>query len=178
MSFETDNAIFFYGHKNYKYSWMSNFYMCKFISNGIEFNCSEQYFMKKKQEQFDPDNTTLANDIIKTKSPAVAKKLGRQVKNYDESTWDSLRYNIMLDAIRLKMQYNFDLKEKLIATHPKQLYEASHFDKIWGIGKSVANIKYEYERTNTFKSNGLNLLGKALMEVREEIIADENEYKV
>lgn len=172
MSFETTNAIFFYGHKNYKYAWMSNFYPCKFISNGVEFNCSEQYFMKKKQEQFDPDNVILANDIIETKSPAVAKKLGRQVKNYDEVVWASLRYNIMLDAVRLKMQYNFDLKEKLISTYPKQLYEASHFDKIWGIGKSVSKVKSEYQESNSFKSNGLNLLGKVLMDVREEIIAD------
>ena len=43
------------------------------------------------------------------------------------------------------------------------LVEASPFDRIWGIGFTAANAEVSKE------SWGLNLLGKALMEVRDEL---------
>jgi ribA/ribD-fused uncharacterized protein len=48
-------------------------------------------------------------------------------------------------------------------TKDSMLYEASKFDRIWGIG---------YDRETAIKIDkslyGLNLLGKALMQVRSE----------
>ena len=56
------------------------------------------------------------------------------------------------------------IKEKLIATKPKTLYEASKNDKIWGIGY------YANSAINTKKDKfGQNLLGKALMQIRDEL---------
>jgi len=46
------------------------------------------------------------------------------------------------------------------------LVEASPYDKIWGIGMSVDNENIE----NPLTWKGLNLLGFALMEVRDELI--------
>ena len=40
----------------------------------------------------------------------------------------------MLDALRLKFNQNEIIKQKLLETKPKLLYEASKNDKIWGIG--------------------------------------------
>jgi ribA/ribD-fused uncharacterized protein len=161
---ETEDEIYFYGLKN-EFSYMSNFYKTKFMDeDGIEFNCSEQYFMYNKCKVFDPTNSKLLEAILKENSSTKIKKYGRQVKNYDDNIWEQIRYNIMLCALRLKFNQNENIKQKLIATNPKILYEASKYDKIWGIGF------YDMDAINTDKKNfGRNLLGKALMELRNEL---------
>lgn len=160
---ETTDAIYFYG-LNDEFSYMSNFYKVTFTENNIKYNCSEQYFMYYKCLMFEPDNEQLLNEILNTNSATVVKKLGRQVKNYDETKWNQHRYDIMKKALILKFTQNFNIKEKLLSTKPKQLYEASKYDKIWGIGY------YAEDAIKTDKSKyGSNLLGKCLMEVRELI---------
>lgn len=56
------------------------------------------------------------------------------------------------------------LKKKLLNTKDKVLFEASKYDKIWGIGYNT-KIAYKIDK----EKYGLNLLGKVLMEVREEL---------
>jgi predicted NAD-dependent protein-ADP-ribosyltransferase YbiA (DUF1768 family) len=73
---ETNDAIYFYGHKN-PFGYLSNFYPCEFKSickvndskRTIAFNCSEQYFMFKKCQLFDPANTMLMHKIISEINP-------------------------------------------------------------------------------------------------------------
>jgi hypothetical protein len=162
---ETINAIYFYGLKN-KFAYMSNFFLTSFSDdNGNAFNCSEQYFMYHKCLTFDKHNISLLNNILFEKSPAKIKAYGRQVKNFDEKIWNNIKYNIMLDGLRLKFKQNSIINNKLKATNNKILYEASKYDKIWGIGYS----DYEAISINPSKY-GQNLLGKALMEIRSEIL--------
>lgn len=162
---DVDNTIYFYGIYD-EYYCFSNFYKCGFNDENLTYNCSEQYFMKKKQEQFDPENDNLANDIMKTDSPAQIKKFGRMVKNYDENEWNKKRFNYMCDAIYLKFSQNIELKNILISTDNKILVEASPYDKIWGIGISPEDAK------KGKKWNGQNLLGLALMKVRSIIMSN------
>lgn len=86
------------------------------------------------------------------------------VKNYDENIWNDIRYEVMKSGLRLKFTQNLGLKNLLIGTGTKTLYEASAYDKIWGIGFSPQNApnvnKYLF---------GRNLLGNALMDIRDEI---------
>lgn len=161
---ETDTEIFFYGIKD-KYSYMSNFYKVNFTDeNNIKYCCSEQYFMYKKCETFDPTNDNLLKLILAEKSATKIKKLGRQVSNYDETIWKNSRYDIMVEGLKLKFSQNEDIKQKLLLTSNKSLFEASKYDKIWGIGY------YANDAINTDKSKfGTNLLGKALMEVRTHL---------
>lgn len=161
---ETDTEIFFYGIKD-KYSYMSNFYKVIFTDeNNINYCCSEQYFMYKKCETFDPTNDNLLKLILSEKSATKIKKLGRQVSNYDETIWKNRRYDIMVEGLKLKFSQNEDIKQKLLLTSNKSLFEASKYDKIWGIGY------YANDAVNTDKSKfGTNLLGKALMEVRTHL---------
>ena len=85
-------------------------------------------------------------------------------KNYNDTIWNEKRYGIMLDALRLKFNQNPSIKQKLLLTGPKTLYEATKNDKIWGIGF------YDADAINTDKIKfGTNLLGKALMEIRAEL---------
>ncbi|KAF1780386.1 Conserved hypothetical protein CHP02464 [Phytophthora cactorum] len=176
---ETDYAVFFYGQREPKFGFLSNFHPCEFTDpEGQRFYSSEQYFMKRKQELFDPDNGKLAIAILRAKAPAVAKKLGRQVKNYDDEVWAEHRYEVMLEALKLKFSSDEDLAAKLLATSNKSLYEASRRDAIWGIGLSVASVAKMLRESESFRRTGdvdtetrnlcfgKNLLGNALMEAR------------
>ena len=161
---ETEKEIYFYRVSD-KFGYMSNFYKTIFKGeDGTIFNCSEQYFMYHKCKQFDPENKILINLILKENNPMKIKFYGRQVQNYDNAKWLELRYTIMVNALRFKFGQNPVIKNKLLSTENKIIYEASQEDKVWGIGfydKDAINVD-----KNTF---GLNLLGNALMDVRLEL---------
>jgi len=161
---ETDTEIYFYNLKN-KFNYMSNFYKTIFTDkDGIKYNCSEQYFMYHKCKIFDPKNNILLETIITETSATKIKKYGRQVQNFNDIFWKEKRYNIMLEALRLKFNQNEIIKQKLLETKPKILYEASKNDRIWGIGY------YDKDAMQIDKSKfGENLLGNALMEIRSEL---------
>lgn len=161
---ETETEIYFYNLKN-KFNYMSNFYKTNFTDkDGIKYNCSEQYFMYHKCKIFDPKNNILLETIITEKSATKIKKYGRQVQNFNDKIWKEKKYNIMLEALRLKFNQNEIIKQKLIETKSKILYEASKNDRIWGIGY------YDKDAIKIDKIKfGENLLGNALMEIRSEL---------
>lgn len=141
----------------------SNFYPCEFKDdNENTFYSSEQYFMYCKALMF--EDNKMATKILRNKSPALAKKYGRLVKNYSEDVWEVFREDIMTDALRFKFNQNPVLARKLKLTGNAILVEASPTDKIWGVGLSLTSILI-YNKT---KWKGLNLLGKCLMRVRGE----------
>jgi len=102
-------------------------------------------------------------DVDETTSSCMryVKGLGREVKNFDESKWNTNRERIVLEGNKLKFGQNEELRQKLIQTEEKIIVEASPSDKIWGIGMG------ESKAISSGESGwGLNLLGKALMETR------------
>lgn len=165
------------------YGEFSNFYPSKFKSiepkimltykNGdkkeVEFTCSEQYFMYRKATTF--KDSVIASKILTSKvAPYKYKDLGKEVRGYVDSVWDEVRYNHMLDGIRLKFTQDPKLKEFLLSTGDSILVEASPFDKIWGIKKGVVDKKNRpTDWKNVSNWGGLNLLGFALMELRDEL---------
>lgn len=163
ISMETETEIYFYGTKD-RFDYMSNFYRTSFVENGIPFNCSEQYFMYHKCLLFDPKNKRLQYTILRESCPSKVRQFGRQVANYNEEIWEKERYNIMLNALKLKFGQNYAIKEKLLSTGNKNLYEASKHDRIWGIG--YRDMDALYKPRHKF---GQNLLGKVLMEIRNEL---------
>jgi ribA/ribD-fused uncharacterized protein len=162
---ETDTEIYFYNLKN-KFKYMSNFYKIEFTDkDGIKYICSEQYFIYHKCKTFDPKNNILLETIITETSATKIKKYGRQVQNFNDIIWKEKRYNIMLEALRLKFNQNEIIKQKLLETKSKILYEASKNDRIWGIGYCDKDA-IQLNDKNKF---GENLLGNALMEIRSEL---------
>ena len=153
--------IFFLGTSG-NYGFLSNFYKCSFTVEGVTFNCSEQYFMKRKQEAFDPDNHQLAQCILGETNSVMIKKYGSMVKNYNDKTWNSLRYNVMCDALHYKFTQNPNLMQNLIETGDTILVEANPHDNIWAIGLSLQIARTVPES----EWKGQNLLGKALMHTR------------
>ena len=161
---ETDNAIYFFG-KSGLHGYMSNFYSCNFDDEkGNKFNCSEQFLMYYKAILFEPDNDELHAKILGESDPRVIKAYGRKVQYFDGKIWDSRKKIIMLRGLRHKFTKNRDLRKKLIDTKQKKLFEASPYDRIWGIG---------YDSQTAPGTNpelyGENLLGKCLMEIRKEL---------
>lgn len=163
------DPLFFWGHdpvKNGKDACFSNWCLAKFKDeNGQEFSDTETYMMHRKALLFKDDAT--AKQILTCKNdPKRAKALGRKVKNFDEKIWAANREQIMYDGLLLKFGQNAgEMKSHLILTGDRLLVEASPYDKIWGIGLSAETAK----NTPQDKWPGLNLLGKCLVKVREQL---------
>lgn len=147
----------------YRFFWggiYSNWYRCKFFVNGIEYNCSEQYMMYQKALVFDDQET--AAKILRSDSPRQQKVFGREIKNYDQATWDAVKYNIVKEGCRAKFAQNPQLKAMIISDYGKEFVEASPEDAIWGIGFDEDNALQNKENW------GENLLGKLLTELSKE----------
>ena len=71
----------------------------------------------------------------------------------------------MLKGNKAKFSQNQALADFLVETNSKVLVEASPYDTIWGIGLSQDDKNIE----NPHCWNGQNLLGFALMEVRDSL---------
>lgn len=85
------------------------------------------------------------------------------MSNYDESLWNGVRQIIVFEGLLAKFSQNESLKGKLKAIGNATLAECAVKDRIWGIGLSMKNPM----RLDKAKWNGQNLLGYALMMVRE-----------
>lgn len=161
----TPEYIFFWGSKGkaIENNCLSQFYPVHFAIDGIIYKSAEQYYMAQKARFFD-DQESLQK-IIKSKSPLEAKKLGRNVKNFDENQWQQVRFEIVVQGNKHKFMQNSKLGNYLQSTCGKILIEASPHDAIWGIGLSQDDPDVH----DPEKWPGENLLGFALMKVRDEI---------
>jgi ribA/ribD-fused uncharacterized protein len=153
----TNKYVFFWG------SEFSNWYPVIFNYKNLRFANSEQAFMYEKALFFG-DNES-AEMILKSKSPSTAKSLGRRIKNYNDAKWAEVRYEFMVDVVLAKFEQNPSLKEALLSTGNRTIVEASPEDRIWGIGMHWTDEGVLDEKN----WKGLNLLGKALMDVREKL---------
>lgn len=151
----------------------SNFYPCKIHVEtdwndnpvDLDFNCSEQYFMWQKAMWFNDEE--IADKILEAKTPKDAKALGRQVRNFDDEEWKGVREEAMWNAVYQKFKQNDELKEFLLSDEfkEKRFVEGSPVDSVYG-------VKIHYSSPNIDDEsnwNGLNLLGKVLDRVREEL---------
>jgi ribA/ribD-fused uncharacterized protein len=159
----TDKYVFFWN------SELSNWFPTKFRYKNITFFNSEQAFMWEKAIFF--GDTATAALILKTPSPNQCKKLGRQIKNFNTDVWLREGYEIMIAVNMAKFSQNSRLKAILLSTGDKILVESSPYDKIWGIGLHHDDDKVLDERN----WKGMNLLGKSLMEVRNNLKNKSNE---
>lgn len=166
---KTNNKfLFFWGHQPSKdgtvtKTCFSQWWESSFTVGGIEYKTAEHWMMAKKARLFNDE--IIFKRIIEVKSPAEAKKLGREVQNYNEEIWLKNRYEIVKEGNFHKFSQHQDLKEFLLNTKERILVEASPVDAIWGIGMASDHQDIK----NPKKWRGLNLLGFALMEVRDEL---------
>ena len=117
--------------------------------------------MMEKANLFDPSKVEA---IAQATQPDKAKALGRAVQNYDDAVWSSIRYDKMVEVLRAKFKEPF-MRDILLRTGDRIIVEASPYDRIWGVGLDVEDIRVLDEKN----WRGQNLLGKALMDVRAEL---------
>ena len=168
--FDSDNNLdflFFWGHtENKEYvtkACLSQWYESEFKVNEITYFTAEHYMMAEKAKLF--NDVSIYNQILKTRKQGKIKELGRLIENFDQNIWDNHKYQIVVKGNYLKFSQNEKLKAFLLNTREKVLVEASPLDSIWGIGLSVDNENVN----NPNFWEGSNLLGFALMEVRDQI---------
>lgn len=156
------NVICFH-NPNEENGYLSNWYPSKFIVGGVSFTSMEQFMMYHKAIGFHDES--IAKKILATDNVAEIKALGRSVSNYDENYWNGIRQLVVYEGLFAKFSQNEALKEQLKATGDAVLAECAVKDRIWGIGLSMKDPD-RFERDCW---NGQNLLGYALMMVRERL---------
>lgn len=97
------------------------------------------------------------------------KKLGRKACDYDDEVWKEKRFDVVVKGNIAKFSQNEKLLDSLLSTGDKILVEASPKDTVWGIGLDESSS----EAIQPLKWIGENLLGFALMEVRDILLTNE-----
>lgn len=117
--------------------------------------------MAEKAALFDDQENRA--QVLRAPTPNAAKALGRKVRGFNDKVWLQHRYDIVVRANQAKFSQNQQLNEYLLQTGSRVIVEASPVDNVWGIG--LAQDSADANNPNLWK--GLNLLGFALMQVRE-----------
>lgn len=153
---ETVDSIFFWG------GIFSQWFKCRFTDGTLTYSSSEQYMMYHKAKTF--NDFTAMKKIMETFDPRKQKAIGRCVQNFDPAKWDLVKLQIVTEGNRLKFSQNPELLKELLRTN-KTIVEGSPTDKVWGVG-----LKYDDPKILDPKNwQGENLLGVALMTVRDEL---------
>lgn len=135
-----------------KFAFLSNFYDSTFTHDGITYSTNEHFFQAMKTLDIAEKKA-----IAAAATPGIAKRMGRKVKL--RSDWEEVKVYFMRLGLTLKFQDPV-LAQKLLETNDEELIEGNWWhDNEWGSCScpKCANIP------------GRNLLGKLLMEVREDV---------
>ena len=142
-------TINFYG-RSLPYFEFSNFLRDYPITlKGKSWPSTEHYFQAQK---FHDDN--LQKEVRHAYTPRDAARMGRNRNNPLRKDWESVKDNIMREAVRAKFSQYPELKELLLQTGEAKLVEHTENDSYWGDGGD---------------GSGKNMLGIILMEVRKEL---------
>jgi len=142
----------------------SQWHPARFVVDGVSFNCAEQYMMYGKAMLFGDEE--VAQKILRASSPIQQKKLGRNVKNFDQGAWEANCKRIVYEGNYAKFAQNEDLLHKLLQTAGTTLVEASPVDPIWGIGLA----EDDPSALDRKQWRGKNWLGEVLTGIREDLL--------
>jgi len=128
------------------FRFLSNFWMKDVMFEGMCYPSTEHAFQAAKTR----DHAKRV-EIRNAKTCRDAKRMGRTVLLRDE--WELVKDRVMLEVLREKFKDGFE-KDALLATEQAELVEGNTWgDTYWGVCKGT----------------GKNMLGKLLMQVREEL---------
>lgn len=157
----TDRHTFFFS----KADVFSNWYPAVFTVRGVTFGCVEQAMMYVKAVHF--GDLATAAKILAEPDPKEQKKLGRQVKPYDDDRWKAVSRAAVYTAAKAKFTQNPALMAALLATQGTTLVEASPYDPLWGVGLAAHDPRID----DPGQWRGSNWLGQVLTRLREDLIA-------
>ena len=132
-----------------KYGEFSNFAPYPITIEGKTWPTSEHFFQAQKFL-----GTSHEEEIRLAKSPMIAARMGRDRKRPLRSDWETVKDDIMRQALHAKFVQHPSLKAMLLATGEASIVEHTKNDSYWGDGGD---------------GTGLNMLGKILVEIREQL---------
>ena len=134
---------------------LTNYYVCDVVVDGRKFSSSEAAYHAEKF--LDKD----LKDLMMKLDPDESKHVTRELKRFIREDWDSVKYNLMKKILLEKFKQNEDCLIELLNTGDIELIEdtTGWHDNIWG----------ECTCDNCKSLEHQNLLGKVLMEVRDEL---------
>jgi ribA/ribD-fused uncharacterized protein len=160
--------LFFWGHRpqpdgSIGAGCLSQWWPAPFTIDGRTFATAEHYMMWRKAWLF--VDTSIAEQVLAAPHPQQAKRLGRQVRDFEDQIWQEARFDIVVAGSVAKFGQHHELRRYLLGTGDRVLVEASPQDRIWGIGLSAADERASHPD----QWLGLNLLGFALMAARTSL---------
>ena len=161
-------AVFFHDPAK-EYGFLSNWYLSPFDLDGMHFTSLEQYIMYRKCMLFREGD--LARMVLATNDPGTQQLIGRSIPSYLHKVWDGARQMVLYRGLMAKFGQNEKLRKMLLDTGDAFLVEAARSDAVWSCHLSVDDPN----RLDASKWSGSNLLGFALMEVREALRRAEKE---
>lgn len=169
----TDNEslkfLYFWGHTNKlneaagKFCF-SQWYESPFVVDEVTYKTAEHWMMAKKALLF--GDLEIFEKIVISEKPSEVKDLGRRISGFNDEIWTAKRYEIVKTGNLHKFNQHPELAKYLLSTGERILVEASPVDYIWGIGMAQDHL----DASKPYKWLGLNLLGFALMEVRDLLV--------
>lgn len=143
--------INFYLRKE-KNGWLSNFWRSE-IHIDKDGLC---YFYDSNEHQYQAEkgsNYAISEWIRKAPNPYLAMMAGRALRKGKElrDDWEEVKVSLMKKCLMNKFTQNNTLRQLLINTGDAIIHEDSETDMFWG-------------------KKGKDMLGKLLMQVREELI--------
>jgi ribA/ribD-fused uncharacterized protein len=142
----------------------SQWHYTPFQLEGRQFVTAEQWMMHAKALLFGDHG--MAEKIAVEDDPAVQKRLGQQVRDFDQNLWDQWKIEIVYRGNLAKFSQNEGAKRQLRNTREALLVEANPRDWIWGDGREI-----NYPRGHSPAVwLGENLLGLILTKVRIDLL--------
>jgi ribA/ribD-fused uncharacterized protein len=165
---ERRKYLFFWGHTPSRddritAACLSQWYDAGFELEGCRYRTAEHYMMAEKARLF--ENMDALCDILAAPHPSEAKRLGRELRRFDQATWERERFGVVVRGNLAKFEQHPALGQFLLGTGDRVLVEASPQDAIWGIGLA----RNHPDAAEPRRWPGLNLLGFALMVVRDAL---------
>lgn len=127
----------------------SNFAAFPIELDGEVWPTSEHYFQAQKFA-----DVAYRQKIRQTVSPMQAAKMGRDRKQVLRADWESVKVDIMRQAVLAKFTQHEDLRTLLLATGDARIVEHTENDAYWGDGGD---------------GTGQNMLGRILVDIRERL---------
>lgn len=145
------NQILFY-RVSEPYGAFSNFSPHPIELKGLLWPTSEHYFQAQKFAGTENEET-----IRLAKSPTIAARMGRSRQRPLRSDWETVKDDIMREALQAKFTQHAELRSLLLSTGDSELVEHTAKDRYWGDGGDGC---------------GKNRLGQLLMELRQQLCAE------
>lgn len=160
------DLLLFWGHRRQERigpSCLSQWWEDPFLLDGITYPTAEHWMMASKARLF--GDAGAERSILAAPGPREAKALGRKVQGFDADIWRRDAYGIVVAGNLAKFAQHAGMCSYLLSTQPAVLVEASPYDGVWGIGLGPSDPKAR----DPLSWRGENLLGFALMEVRDRL---------